>query len=81
MHQRSIEGSTFWAWCAFDVLGIFGALQACGSAETADPYNGEELSLGVRRWRSARCEASYLRSALRLTLYCPREKLHFYTCT
>ena len=43
MHQISIQGSKL--WCAFDVLGIFGALGASGVAESTDPCNGENIRL------------------------------------
>jgi len=42
-HEMSIEGRTFWAWCAFDVLGIFGSLQASGFARSVDPSTNEHL--------------------------------------
>ncbi len=31
-HEIEIEGRRFWTWCAYDILGIFGALQATGRA-------------------------------------------------
>ena len=40
MHELSIDGSRLWAWCAFDVIGIFGALRASGNARSTDPYSG-----------------------------------------
>lgn len=45
MHELSIDGSRLWAWCAFDVIGIFGALRASGLARSADPCNGENILL------------------------------------
>jgi hypothetical protein len=45
IHRLSIHDSTLWAWCAFDVLGIFGALRTSGEAVSADPCNGEEIRL------------------------------------
>jgi alkylmercury lyase len=45
MHELSIDGSTLWAWCAFDVIGIFGALRANGLARSVDPHNGENILL------------------------------------
>ena len=44
-HEMSIEGRIFWAWCAFDVLGIFGALQASGFARSVDPSTNDGLIL------------------------------------
>lgn len=40
-HEMSIDGRKFWAWCAFDVLGIFGALEASGSVRSVDPSTNE----------------------------------------
>jgi hypothetical protein len=37
--------------CAYDVLGIFGALQADGTARSASPYSGESLELHFRQGR------------------------------
>src|SRR6266702_2692280 len=31
-HQIDFEGRRFWTWCAYDILGIFGALRATGAA-------------------------------------------------
>lgn len=45
MHELSIDGSRLWAWCAFDVIGIFGSLHASGLVRSADPYNGETILL------------------------------------
>jgi hypothetical protein len=44
-HELSIGGSRFWAWCAFDVIGIFGAIRASGLARSVDPCNGEHILL------------------------------------
>jgi hypothetical protein len=45
MHELSIDGSRLWAWCAFDAIGIFGSLRASGSAQSTDPYSGENIAL------------------------------------
>lgn len=42
-HEISINGRRFWTWCALDVLGIFGALRASGSAKSSDPSCGESI--------------------------------------
>lgn len=44
-HELSIEGTRFWAWCAFDVIGIFRALHASGSARSLDPHSNDILRL------------------------------------
>ena len=30
--EIELDGRCFWTWCAYDILGIFGALKASGSA-------------------------------------------------
>ena len=44
-HEISIDGTRFWTWCALDVLGIFGALEASGFARSSDPSSGENIEL------------------------------------
>ncbi len=44
-HEISIDGKRFWAWCAFDVIGIFGALRASGFVRSLDPSSNEILRL------------------------------------
>lgn len=44
-HQIEIEGRRFWTWCAYDFLGIFGALQASGRAWSRIPSTGEMIHL------------------------------------
>ena len=41
MHELSIGGTRFWAWCAFDVIGIFGSLRVSGSVRSLDPFSNE----------------------------------------
>ena len=36
-HEIDIEGRRFWTWCAYDILGIFGALRADGYARSPSP--------------------------------------------
>jgi hypothetical protein len=45
MHELLIDGSRLWAWCAFDVIGIFGSLRASGLVRSADPSNDENILL------------------------------------
>jgi len=44
-HELSIDGTKFWAWCAFDVIGIFGALHRSGFVRSMDPYSNELIRL------------------------------------
>jgi hypothetical protein len=36
-HEIDLAGRTFWIWCAYDMLGIFGALHASGAARPPSP--------------------------------------------
>ena len=33
-HEIELAGRMFWTWCAYDILGIFGALRANGAARS-----------------------------------------------
>lgn len=48
-HELSIDGRRFWAWCAFDVIGIFGALQASGFARSQDPTTKDNIVVNFAR--------------------------------
>ena len=45
VHEIFIGGTRFWAWCAFDVIGIFGALHVSGSVGSTDPCSNEIIEL------------------------------------
>src|SRR5690242_14991800 len=36
-HEIELDGRHFWTWCAYDILGIFGALEASGRALSPSP--------------------------------------------
>jgi alkylmercury lyase len=48
-HEIEIGGRRFWTWCAYDFLGIFGALRAAGVARTVSPTSGEPLEVHFER--------------------------------
>ena len=54
-HQIELEGRRFLTWCAYDILGIFGALRATGTAVSRSPATGATISL---RFRDGRPEAA-----------------------
>jgi alkylmercury lyase len=54
-HQIDFEGRTFWTWCAYDILGIFGALRATGTAASRSPATAAAITL---RFRDGRPEAA-----------------------
>ncbi len=39
-HEIQLDGRRFWTWCAYDILGIFGALGASGRALSPSPGAG-----------------------------------------
>jgi hypothetical protein len=47
-HEMRIEDRTFWTWCAYDILGIMGALKASGSASSHSPASGILIALAFR---------------------------------
>ncbi len=49
-HEIELEGRKFWTWCAYDILGIFGALGASGRALSPSP-GGPAIELQFVRGR------------------------------
>ena len=54
-HQIDFEGRRFWTWCAYDILGAFGALGATGTATSRSPATAAPISV---RFRDGRPEAA-----------------------
>jgi hypothetical protein len=50
-HQIEIGGWEFWTWCAYDVVGIFGALGATGRARSSSRQSGAPLEVDFRLGR------------------------------
>lgn len=50
-HQIDVEGRRFWTWCAYDILGIFGALGATGTAVSRSPATAASMTLRFRNGR------------------------------
>ena len=53
-HQIDFDGRRFWTWCAYDILGIFGALRATGTATSRSPATAAPITI---RFRDGRPEA------------------------
>ena len=51
-HEIELEGRKFWTWCAYDILGIFGALGASGRALSPSP-GGQAIEVQFERGRPA----------------------------
>ena len=54
-HQIDIGGRRFWTWCAYDILGIFGALRANGNAVSRSPATSAPITI---RFRDGRPQAA-----------------------
>jgi hypothetical protein len=50
-HRIELGERTFWTWCAYDILGIFGALLADGTAQSASPDSRESLEVRFHQGR------------------------------
>lgn len=50
-HQIDLEERRFWTWCAYDILGIFGALRASGTAVSQSPATAASITLRFRQGR------------------------------
>ena len=44
-HEICLQGVTRWTWCALDAVGIFGALEADGSVDSASPVGGVPIRI------------------------------------
>jgi alkylmercury lyase len=49
-HEIELDGRRFWTWCAYDILGIFGALKANGRALSQSPL-GETIDVRFEQGR------------------------------
>lgn len=44
-HRLRIEKRWLWTWCAWDAVGILGALRASGAVRSRDPLGGEPIEV------------------------------------
>ena len=42
-HRIELDGRVFWTWCAYDILGIFGAYRGTGTAFSCSPAAGATI--------------------------------------
>ena len=81
VHELSIDGMRFWAWCAFDVIGILGALHASGSVRSLDPFSNEIIRLefinGIPQDRSLTVYMADLPKSSVCDSWCPN--VNFFT--
>jgi alkylmercury lyase len=60
-HEIELDGRRFWTWCAYDILGIFGATGASGRAVSPSPPDGRPIVLHFTRGRPAESDAVLFR--------------------
>lgn len=60
-HEIELEGRRFWTWCAYDILGIFGAFAASGRALSPSPPDGQPIEVGFIRGRPQQSDAVLFR--------------------
>jgi len=44
-HKIELDGREFWTWCAYDILGIFGATRSTGTAWSRSPATDATIEL------------------------------------
>ena len=69
-HQIELNGRTFWTWCAYDILGIFGALRADGDARSPSPPDLTVIELRFLGGRPQHADAVLFRPAEDLMSRC-----------
>ena len=69
-HQIELNGRTFWTWCAYDILGIFGALRADGDARSPSPPDLTVIELRFLGGRPRHADAVLFRPAEDLMSRC-----------
>ena len=69
-HEIEIEGRRFWTWCAYDILGIFGAMQASGRASSPIPSTRDVIHLDFIGGRPQKSNAVLFRPDTELMSCC-----------
>jgi alkylmercury lyase len=59
-HEIELDGRRFWTWCAYDILGIFGALEASGQALSPSP-DGRTIQVRFEGGRPVNSDAVLFR--------------------
>ena len=60
-HEIELDGRRFWTWCAYDILGIFGALGASGRALSPSPTSREPIVVTFTKGRPDKDDAVLFR--------------------
>ena len=69
-HEIELDGRRFWTWCAYDILGIFGAISATGRAWSPSPPDGKIILLHFTRGRPDKNDAVLFRPDVELMSSC-----------
>lgn len=56
-HAITLAGRPFWTWCAYDILGVFGATGLSGHAVSPCPEGGAPIEVQFERGRPQPVEA------------------------
>jgi len=68
-HEIELDGRQFWTWCAYDILGIFGALGANGRALSPSP-DRQTIEVQFERGRPVNSNAVLFRPGKELMSCC-----------
>jgi len=60
-HEIELNGRRFWTWCAYDILGIFGALGSSGRASSPSPTDGKRIVVDFTQGRPTKFDAVLFR--------------------
>ncbi len=69
-HEIELDGRRFWTWCAYDILGIFGALGSRGQALSPSPPDGDQIVVDFAGGRPQKNDAVLFRPDEELTSCC-----------
>jgi alkylmercury lyase len=50
-HELMVDGKRYWTWCAYDAVGILGALETDGRVRSRSPHSGALIELGFHGGR------------------------------
>lgn len=69
-HEIELDGRSFWTWCAYDILGIFGVTGATGKAVSPSPPDGRPITLDFTHGRPDKHDAVLFRPDENLMTSC-----------
>jgi alkylmercury lyase len=55
-HELLLDGRRYWTWCAWDAVGILGALSANGLVHSHSPLSGAAIGLVFEEGRPPACD-------------------------